>query len=111
MRHTKTYSAFVLLLLFSCYYWGISMMQHTHISNGTSIVHSHLGGDAQHDHSDSQYTVIDMLSQFQSEYAETAQFNATPFYRFYETSSEYQTPAYISQAQSAHALRGPPAIA
>ena len=111
MRHIRTYSAFVLLLLFSCYYCGISMLQHTHISNGTSIVHSHLGGNADHKHSDSQIAVIDILSQFQSEYAEIVHFDAAPFYKFYETSSEYNAPAYLSQAQSAHVLRGPPALA
>ncbi len=109
MRRIRTYSAFVLLLLFSCYYCGISMLQHTHIVHGSSIVHSHLGGDAQHDHSQSQYAVIDILSEFQTEQAETVHFDAAPFYRFYETSCEYIAPAYLSKVQSAHVLRGPPA--
>lgn len=111
MRRIRTYSAFVLLLLFSCYYCGISMLQHTHIVHGSSIVHSHLGGDAQHEHSQSQYAVIDILSEFQTEQAETAHFDATPFYQFYETSCEYNAPAYLSKVQSAHVLRGPPAEA
>lgn len=111
MRHIRTYSAFVLLLLFSCYYCGISMLQHTHIVHGSSIVHSHLGGDAQHDHSQSQYAVIDILSEFQSEQAETVHFDSAPFYKFYETTCEYNAPAYLIQAQSAHVLRGPPALA
>ena len=111
MRRIRTYSAFVLLLLFSCYYCGISMLQHTHIVQGSSIVHSHLGGNSQHDHSQSQYAVIDILSEFQTEQAETVHFDATPFYRFYETSCEYIAPAYLSKVQSAHVLRGPPAEA
>lgn len=111
MRRIRTYSAFVLLLLFSCYYCGISMLQHTHIVHGSSIVHSHLGGSSQHDHSQSQYAVIDILSEFQSEQAETVHFDATPFYQFYETSSEYYAPVYLSQVHSAHVLRGPPALA
>ena len=111
MRRIRTYSAFVLLLLFSCYYCGISMLQHTHIVHGSSIVHSHLGGSSQHDHSQSQYAVIDILSEFQTEQAETLHFDATPFYRFYETSCEYNAPAYLSKVQSAHVLRGPPAEA
>ena len=108
MRRIRTYSAFVLLLLFSCYYCGISMLQHTHIVHGSSIVHSHLGGDADHEHSDSQIAVIDMLSQFQSEYAETAHFDALPFHLFSESCNEYHAPAYLRQVQSAHGLRGPP---
>ena len=111
MRRIRTYSAFVLLLLFSCYYCGISMLQHTHIVHGSSIVHSHLGGSSQHDHSQSQYAVIDILSEFQTEQAETLHFDATPFYRFHETSCEYNAPAYLSKVQSAHVLRGPPALA
>ena len=47
-----------LMVIFCSYYAGISMFSHTHIANGSSVVHSHLGGDADHDHSDSQYAVI-----------------------------------------------------
>ena len=79
MRRIRTYSAFVLLLLFSCYYLGISVFQHTHIAHGTSIVHSHLGGGSDHDHSDSQYAVIDILSNLQSEEAAGVFFDGAPF--------------------------------
>lgn len=109
MRRIRTYSAFVLLLLFSCYYCGISMLQHTHIVHGSSIVHSHLGGGSSHEHSDSQIAVIDMLSQFQSELAQTAHFDALPFYLFTESRSEYHAPVYLNQVLSAYSLRGPPA--
>lgn len=94
MRRIRTYSAFVLLLLFCCYYSGISMHHHTHITNGSSIVHSHLGGDAQHEHSESQYAVIDILSQFHSEYAETVHFDAAPLQQFTEPRTDiYQSGA------------------
>lgn len=108
MRRIRAYSAFVLLLLFCCYYCGISMHQHTHITNGSSVVHSHIGGDAQHEHSESQYAVIDILSQFNSEYAETVHFDAAPLQQFTEPFIDCCTPAHISQVQSAHAQRGPP---
>ena len=57
------------MLLFSCYYSSISLFSHAHIVGGVSVVHSHFGGDSDHNHSDSQYAVIDILSQFQSESA------------------------------------------
>ena len=57
------------MLLFSCYYSSISLFGHSHIVGGVSVVHSHLGGNADHQHSDSQYTVIDLLSNFTSEAA------------------------------------------
>lgn len=98
-----------MMVLFSCYYCGISMFQHTHISNGSSIVHSHLGGGSSHEHSDDQIAVIDMLSQFQSELAQSAHFDVLPFYLFTETRSEYHAPAYLSQVLSTYSLRGPPA--
>lgn len=110
MRRLRTYMAFALLLLFSCYYCGISMMQHTHIANGSSIVHSHLGGDSKHDHSDSQYAVIDMLSCFDSEQAETAHVEFTPVLFFSESCIGYHAPEYLIQVQDVHTLRGPPAV-
>lgn len=110
MRRLRTYMAFALLLLFSCYYCGISMMQHTHIANGSSIVHSHLGGDSKHDHSDSQYAVIDMLSCFDSEQAETAHVEFTPALFFSESCIGYHAPEYLIQVQDVHTLRGPPTV-
>lgn len=102
--------AFVMLMLFSFYYCSISMAQHTHVANGSSIVHSHLGGDSKHDHSDSQYAVIDMLSGFDSEQAETAQLEFTPIFFFSESCTGYQAPEYLIQVQDAQTLRGPPAV-
>ena len=67
MGYVRKYSALILLVLFGCYYSGISMFSHVHIVNGSSVVHSHLGGTSEHSHSDSQYAVIDILSHFQTE--------------------------------------------
>ena len=69
-----------LLLIFGSYYAGVSMFAHTHIVHGSSVVHSHLGGDADHDHSDGQYAVIDLLSSFQSECAEYTFNLENPFF-------------------------------
>ena len=108
MRRIRTYSAFMLLLLFSCYYCGISMLQHTHIVHGSSIVHSHLGGSADHNHSDSQYAVIDILSTFQSEAAVECDVCPTPFFLLSDSCHEYQTPSVPGESVQALTLRGPP---
>ena len=106
--HIRKYSAAVLLLIFSCYYCGISMFSHTHISNVSSIVHSHLGGSSEHSHSDEQIAIIDILSNFQSEGAVCFHGLETPSIQLSESHTEYEAPRYLSQALSVHTLRGPP---
>ena len=108
MRHIKTYTALLLMMVFCSYYAGISMFSHTHIANGSSIVHSHLGGDAEHEHSDSQYAVIDILSNFQSETAATFQSVGTPFRAISEPYAVPGAPDYPSQVHTAFKHRGPP---
>lgn len=108
MRHIKTYTALLLMMVFCSYYAGISMFSHTHIANGSSIVHSHLGGDAEHEHSDSQYAVIDILSNFQSETVATFQDSGTPLQMLSEPYAVPGAPYYLSQVHSAFKHRGPP---
>ena len=108
MGHQRGHKALLLLLIFCSYYAGISMFSHTHIANGTSIVHSHLGGGADHNHSDSQYAVIDILSNFQSEGAVVFQGVDAPFCQLSESSVGYLVPLHLSEIHSANALRGPP---
>ena len=108
MRCIKTYTALFLMVVFCSYYAGISMFSHTHIANGSSIVHSHLGGDAEHEHSDSQYVVIDILSNFQSETAATFQDSGTPLQTLSEPYALPAAPDYLSQVHTAFKHRGPP---
>lgn len=96
------------MILFCCYYAGISMFSHTHIVNGSSIVHSHLGGDSGHDHSDSQYAVIDILSQFQSESAVDFCSVDTPFFSSSELVTAYIPSSHPNELQAVPTLRGPP---
>ena len=110
MKHIRTYPAAILLLLFSCYYCGISMFSHAHILNGTSIVHSHLGGGEDHDHDESQYAVIDILSQFQSEYASGPFGVDSPFQLLSVTGTAYQASVCLNGAAAVLALRGPPMV-
>ena len=108
MRRFSTYIGLFLTVVFCSYYAGISMFSHTHITNGSSVVHSHLGGGAQHDHSDSQYAVIDILSNFQSECAVDFFCAATPFFLLSESFTAYEAPSFLNEVHSVHALRGPP---
>ena len=108
MRHIRKYSALFLLLVFSCYYCSISMFSHTHITNGSSVVHSHLGGSGEHNHSDAQFAVIDLLSHFQSEGAVLFHGLETPSVLLSESVTEYEAPSHLSEVRSAHTLRGPP---
>ena len=108
MRTIRTYAALFLMVVFCSYYAGISMFSHTHIANGSSIVHSHLGGGKDHQHSDSQYAVIDFLSSFQSETAATFQSAGTPIQTISESYSVPEVPAYQSQVHTAYEHRGPP---
>ena len=108
MKRLRTYSSIVLLLLFSCYYCGISMFQHTHIANGSSIVHSHMGGSSEHDHTQEQIAVIDILSSFQSECA-TAPFSMdSPSFLLEASYTCYIETPYLLSAVHVHTLRGPP---
>ena len=110
MTHKRTLFAAVLLLLFSCYYSGISMFSHVHIVHGASVVHSHLGGTAEHDHSDSEYSVIDILSHFQSEAAFNHYVISTPFFFLAESLTDYQGTSYHDEVYSELTLRGPPQV-
>ena len=108
MRQMRKYSALILLVLFGCYYSGISMFSHVHIVNGSSLIHSHLGGGSEHNHSDSQYAVIDILSHFQSEGAVDFCLVGTPFFLLSEISTRYIAPSHLSGVCAVHSLRGPP---
>ena len=96
------------MVVFCSYYAGISMFSHTHIANGSSIVHSHLGGGTDHQHSDSQYAVIDILSSFQSETAATFQSAGTPLRTISESFAVPETPVCHSRVHTAYVHRGPP---
>ena len=108
MKNFRTYMALWLMVIFCSYYAGICMFSHTHIANGSSIVHSHLGGDADHDHSDSQYAVIDILSQFQSETAVGYIGVPSPFFQLSESYIACYAPVCLNAEQEVNTLRGPP---
>ena len=107
-KEKRTYIAVLLLLVFGCYYSGISLFSHTHIVHGTSVVHSHLGGGTEHDHSDAQYAVIDILSNFQSECAPVFHSQEPPFLQLSENFAGYNVPYHQDARHPVITLRGPP---
>ena len=108
-KNWRTYPALLRLLIFSCYYSGISLFSHVHIVNGASVVHSHWDGTSEHNHSDSQFAVIDLLSNFQSEGAVTFNSVATPLpVQLSDSFANYSAPFYQDAALSLSTLRGPP---
>ena len=86
------------------------MFSHTHIANGSSVVHSHLGGTADHEHSDSQYAVIDILSHFQSESAVCYIGVPSPFFQLSESYTAYDAPSSLNEGLHGLSLRGPPMV-
>ena len=108
MGRNRTHKALILLVIFCSYFAGISLFSHTHIANGSSIVHSHLGGGEEHSHSESQYAVIDILTDFQSECAAISYGIATPFFQLSESLTVHHTPFHLSEEGTVHSLRGPP---
>ena len=108
MRTIRTYLASLLLALFCCYFSGISLFSHVHIVHGGTVVHSHLGGNSEHNHSDGQYAVIDMLSHFQSEAAGDLLRISSPLSYSSEICIDYSAQDILKGAYSAQSLRGPP---
>ena len=108
MKHLNRYIALMLMLIFCSYSAGISLFSHTHIINGASLVHSHLGGDSDHEHTESQYTVIEILSHFQSESVDCFYKIESPVFLSSELYIGYVTTPCISGASSEIGLRGPP---
>ena len=59
----------ILIVIFALYYVNICFFYHSHIINGTTIVHSHFHDKAHSQtgtHSESELTLISTLSAFQS---------------------------------------------
>ena len=84
------------------------MFSHSHIIGGSSVVHSHFGGSGEHNHSDAEFAIIDILSNFQSELAVSYKGLEIPFIQLSESFTGYEAPLYLSQELLMHTLRGPP---
>lgn len=107
----RKYMAVVFLLIFGWYFSSINLFPHIHTVNGNSIVHSHFGGTADHGHSETEYTVIDLLSSFQTETADMVCISITPLYPSEEdTYSRYISQYFFTDLFFSRILRGPPQV-
>lgn len=107
LAHIRKHISVLLLVLFSCYFSGISLFPHTHIVNGGQVAHSHLGGSASHNHSDAQIKLIEFLSQFCADdiveycHVQTQQLQLSEVYTGYQQST-------LEGSSYTLSLRGPP---
>ena len=68
-RRSKQLITWILFVIFTFYYVDICFFSHSHIINGTTIVHSHLHNKAHTQtgtHTDSELKLISSLSAFQT---------------------------------------------
>ena len=107
MAQIRKHISLLLLILFSCYYSGISFFPHTHIVNGGQIAHSHLGGGSSHSHSDAQIKLIEFLSQFCTEDIVDYCHVQTPHHLLSEVYTSYQQTTLEGSPYTLF-LRGPP---
>ncbi len=66
-QRNKQIIAWILFMVFTFYYVNVCLFTHTHIVNGTTIVHSHIHNKAHTQtgvHNDSELTLIASLSAF-----------------------------------------------
>lgn len=107
----RKYMAVVFLLIFGWYFSSINLFPHIHTVNGNSIVHSHFGGAADHGHNETEYTVIDLLSSFQTETADMVCISITPLYPSEEDIySRYISQYFFTDLFFSRILRGPPQV-
>ncbi|WP_298647824.1 hypothetical protein [uncultured Proteiniphilum sp.] len=69
LRRSKRLIAYILFVVFTFYYVDICFFSHSHIINGTTVVHSHFHNKAHAQtgtHTDSELTLISSLSAFQT---------------------------------------------
>jgi hypothetical protein len=73
-RKSKELIASILFVIFAFYYVDICFFSHSHIINGTTVVHSHLHNKAHSQtgtHTDGELSLISSLSAFQTLAADT----------------------------------------
>lgn len=107
----RKYSAVVFLLIFGWYFSSINLFPHIHTVNGNSVVHSHFGCAADHGHSETEYTVIDLLSNCQTEATDMGCISIAPLYPSEEDSNSRYTPkCFFTDLFFSLILRGPPQV-
>ncbi len=113
--HFQRLAASVMLLIIALYYINVSLFPHVHIVDGVTIVHSHFCSESHSNsgdgHTESELTLINIISQYIAEVQDTFIFASVVVLSaswLYFTISWSATPIN----RTAHPqLRAPPALA
>jgi hypothetical protein len=102
--------AWVMLLLFVVYQVGVTSFVHVHIVNGVTVVHSHLLGDSEHDHTEKQVTsIVFCCHYFCADVPEAVAVVAPSVVLLQEDYAEALVGDVTSEVYT-FCLRGPPAV-
>ena len=102
--------AWVMLLLFVTYQVGITSFVHVHIVNGVTLVHSHLLGDNEHDHTEKQVASIDYCCHYFCADVPEAVVIAAPNVERLQVDYAEALVGVVASDVPTFCLRGPPAM-
>lgn len=57
-------SAYCLPVIFLIYLGSVSLFTHSHIVNGSTIVHSHPGNAPDHSHTEGEFNILELITHF-----------------------------------------------
>ena len=110
MSLLRIIKAWVMLLLFVVYQVGITSFVHVHIVNGVTVVHSHLLGDSEHDHTEAQVKSIELACHYACSDVPEAVAVAAPFVVSLHTDYAEALVEVVTSEVPTFCLRGPPAV-
>ena len=102
--------AWVMLLLFVVYQVGVTSFVHVHIVNGVTIVHSHLLGDNEHEHTEKQVASIDCCCHYFCADVLEAVAVAAPSVVLLQVDYAEALVGKVTSDVPTFCLRGPPAV-
>ena len=102
--------AWVMLLLFVVYQVGVTSFVHVHIVNGVTIVHSHLLGDNEHEHTEKQVASIDCCCHYFCADVPEAVAVAAPSVVLLQVDYAEALVGEVTSDVPTFCLRGPPAV-
>lgn len=102
--------AWVMFLLFVTYQVGITSFVHVHIVNGVTLVHSHLLGDNEHDHTEKQVASIDYCCHYFCADVPEAVVIAAPNVEHLQVDYAEALVGVVASDVPTFCLRGPPAM-
>ncbi|MDR0743761.1 MAG: hypothetical protein LBF05_05345 [Tannerella sp.] len=108
---SKQIIAQILIVIFAFYYANICFFYHSHIINGTTIVHSHLYNKTHTQtgtHGESEITLISTLSAFHSLQAAVCFSGLGIFFLFQTVILLFSEKRIISDPVACISLRAPP---